>query len=293
MPDFNKLRNKDELESLYLGKVIVVVEDESDAKLFARLIGPGQGEYIEFQVPHEKGTGSRAVKLSVQTQREKNKRVYGLMDGEASVSYKGGYDKLRECVEPFFEIEGLDGVMFLAEHEAENILINYADVAAYIENDATLGNLGKRSSAEINDQIEEVVERHLWAAMCKYVSYEMHGEKCMDGVLNNTFHNELSSCQLMKLVKSGVVAKGGAWPDFLVRFKLLRSGTEAYFLKLDDASRKKARRRLTDGKAALSKIQSMFNIKATWQGHLVKEVAASSYARIFRDSLFRRTEITT
>lgn len=291
MPDFNKLRNKDELESLYLGKVIIVVEDESDAKLFGRLVGPGQGEYIEFQVPHEKGTGSRAVKLSVQSQREKNTRVYGLMDGEASVSCKGGYDKLRECGEPFFEIEGQEGVMFLAEHEAENILINYADVTTYIENDATLGNMGKRSSAEIDERIEEVVERHLWAAMCKYVSYEMHGAKCMDGVLSNTFHNDLSLCRLMKSVKSGVVDKGGDWPDFLVRLKLLRSGTEAYFQKLDAASRKKARRRLTDGKATLSKIQSMFGIRATWQGHLVKEVAASSYAKIFRDSLFKRTEI--
>lgn len=55
MPDFNQLRSKSELESLYLGKVIIVVEDESDAKLFQRLIGPGRGSSLSSKCPMRKG----------------------------------------------------------------------------------------------------------------------------------------------------------------------------------------------------------------------------------------------
>lgn len=290
MPDFNQLRSKNELESLYLGKVIVVVEGESDAKLFERLIGPGKREFIEFQVPHEKGTGCIAVKHSVQTQREKNKRVYGLLDGEASVSH-GGYDKFRECTDPFFELDDLDGVMFLADYEAENILINHADIVTYIENDVPLHGLGGRSAAEIDAKIEAVVERQFWAAMCKYVSYEMHKANLMDGALANTFFVDASLCRSMKSIKHGVIGKKGDWRAFMLRLKSLRGRTESYLQSLSPPAQKKARRRLADGKMALAKIQSIFGLKAAWQGHLVKEAASSSYSASFRDTLFQRTEI--
>jgi hypothetical protein len=292
MPDFNQLRSKSELESLYLGKVIVVVEDESDAEFFQRLIGPGHGEFIEFQVPHEKGTGCAAVKRSVEIQREKNKKVFGLLDGEASVSHNG-YEKLMECVDPFFEVDDLDGVMFLAEHETENILINYADIVTYIENDVSLHGLGKRSASDIDDSIEEVVYRQYWAALCKYVSYEMHEAKLMSGVLANTFYADASACRSMKSIKNAVTAKNGDWRNFMVRFKKMLNGTESYLNKLGNEERKKARRRLTDGKIALAKIQSIFGLKPTWQGHLVKEIAASAYSTDFRKSLFGKTGIKT
>lgn len=242
-------------------------------------------------MPHEKGTGCIAVKHSVQTQREKNKRVYGLLDGEASVSYDG-YSKFKECTEPFFEVDGLDGIMFLAEHEAENILLNYADVVTYIENDATLPDLGKRSPIEIEAKIEEVVERHFWAAMCKYVSYEMHKANLIDGVLANTFHTESSLCRSMQSIKDNVTGKNGDWRIFMLRLKELRRGTESYLQSLSPAASKKARRRLTDGKKALDKIRSIYGLRPTWQGHLAKEVASSGYSATFRDRLFRRTEIT-
>ncbi|ANT54811.1 hypothetical protein [Mesorhizobium amorphae] len=290
MPDFNQLRSKNELESLYLGKVIVVVEDDSDAELYQRLIGPGKGEFLEFQVPHEKGTGCGAVKHSVKVQREKNKRVYGLLDGEVSVSHDG-YDKFRECTDPIFEMHGLDGLMFLAEHEAENILINHADIETYIEHDVSLHGLGKRSPVEIETKVEAVVDRQFWAAMCKYVSYEMHKEKQMEGVLGNTFYADASLCRSMKLIKSGVIGQKGDWKTFKSRLKKLRGGTETYLQSLSPASRKKARRRLADGKMALAKIQSVFGLKPTWQGHLVKEVAASAYATDFRIHLFEKTQI--
>lgn len=290
MPDFNQLRSKNELESLYLGKVIVVVEDDSDAELYQRLIGPGKGEFLEFQVPHEKGTGCGSVKHSVKTQREKNKQVYGLLDGEASVSH-GGYEKFRQCTDPFFEVDGLDGVMFLAEHELENILINHADIETYIEHDVSLHGLGKRSPAEIDSKIEAVVERQFWAAMCKYVSYEMHTDKQMDGALGNPFYPDASRCHSMQLIKTAVTGKKGDWKVFKARLKMLRGGTETYLNSLGPAARKKARRRLADGKIALSKIQSVFGLKSTWQGHLVKEVVGGGYANDFRTHLFEKTGI--
>lgn len=290
MPDFNQLRSKNELESLYLGKVIVVVEDDSDAELYQRLIGPGKGEFLEFQVPHEKGTGCGAVKNSVMTQREKNKRVYGLLDGEASVSH-GGYAKFRECTHTFFEVDGLDGLMFLAEYEVENILINHADIETYIEHDVSLRALGKRSPAEIETKVEAVVERQFWAAMCKYVSYEMHTAKLMEGALGNPFHPDASLCRSMLLIKTQVTGKKGDWRVFKSRLKTLRGETESYLDGLGPAERKKARRRLTDGKVALSKLQSVFGLKSTWQGHLFKEVAAGVYATDFRTHLFEKTGI--
>lgn len=215
------------------------------------------------------------------------------MDGEASVSHDG-YDKFRECTDPMFELDGLDGLdglMFLAEHEAENILINHADIETYIEHDVSLHGLGKRSPAEIETKLEAVVERQFWAAMCKYVSYQMHQEKQMEGVLGNTLYADASLCRSMKLIKSGVTGNKGDWDIFKSRLKKLRGGTETYLQSLAPDARKKARRRLADGKIAVAKIQSVFGLKPSCQGHLVKEAVGSAYATDFRTHLFEKTEI--
>ncbi|NTZ91998.1 hypothetical protein [Agrobacterium tumefaciens] len=190
-------------------------------------------------------------------------------------------------------MENLEGIMFLAEHEAENILINYADIVTYIENDVSLHGLGKRSASDIDDGIEEIVYPQYWAALCKYVSYERHKAKLMSGALANTFYADASSWRSMKSIKDAVTSKNGDWRDFMVRFKEMRNRTEGYLNQLGDEERKKARRRLADGKIALAKIQSVFGLKATWQGHLVKEVAASAYSTDFRKSLFDKTGIKT
>ena len=293
MPNLSSVLDTRELSNLYTGKVIVFVEAESDANLFNRFIGPGYGEFIEFQVPGEKASGCEAVKGRVRQERNSNKRIYGLIDGEAAVGYGAGFDKLLKCDKPLFDLEDerLEGILFLAEHEAENILIIYADVCTYIAADETLAGLGKRNIEQITDGLAFIVERQFWAAICKYASYRLYSSREMSGILSNSFFEDTSAYVSMRSIKAKVKEKEGSWHRFLGEVKTLRASANEHMGTLDSRGQNKIRLRLADGKMVLNRLQNVFNVQPKWQGHLTKEVAESQYADDFRDELFQRTGI--
>lgn len=292
MANFADIADGDELENKYTDKVIVYVEAEGDAKLFDKLIGPGHGERIEFKVPPVGGTGSGPAKARVRMERPTNKKVFALIDGEASLDAEDGFDAFLTCDTPtFVSVDpNLEGVIFLGEHEAENILLRRADICSYIAADETLAGMGKRDRAEVAAAVKEIVERYVSSAVCKYTSVRLHSADGMDIVLDSgIFWDDRSRTSVLRDLKAKVAEANCAWADFRGELKVLLRKIVARLNGLREELRFDERARLADGKSALKKIRHIFKVQPTWEGHLVSELAKSPYANDFREDLFIRT----
>ncbi len=292
MANLSQISDPAELDNIYIGKVVVYVEAESDANLFGVLVGPGHAERIEFKIPPEGGTGCGPAIARVKSERATNKKVFGLIDGEAAASSHLGFEKMLECVEPTFVVDDpeLDGVLFLAEHEAENILLRHTDVCHYVVKDRTLAGMHTRSADEVRQLINRVVDRYFSSAVCKYTSARLHSARAISGILDSgMFFNDLSRTGFLKLLKAKVTAAGCSWEVFRSEFKSLLRLIKARFDTMEEVLKSAERKRLSDGKSVLAKIQNVYGVNKYWEGHLADELAKLPYATEFRENVFSRT----
>tara|TARA_R110000796_G_scaffold250870_1_gene381071 strand:+ start:10517 stop:11401 length:885 start_codon:yes stop_codon:yes gene_type:complete len=292
MGNFANIKDGDELDNKYSGKVIVYVESESDIKLFDKIIGPGFAERLEFKVPPTGGTGCEPAKKRVLLERPKNDRVYALLDGEVGVSSSDGFERLLSCSSTIFTSGDaeLDGIIFLAEHEAENILLRRADICAFIASDDSLVKLGRKQEAEIRLVMETTIDHYFKFAVCKYASARLHFSKQMDGILDSgLFWQEVSRSKLLKKIKAKVSDQNCNWQRFLMELRALQAQIEKYFEEMDDEQREAERLRLADGKSAMKKLRVVYKVSPGVEGHLLNEVVKDDYARQFRQELFDRT----
>ncbi|URK89511.1 ATP-binding protein (plasmid) [Rhizobium sp. RCAM05350] len=292
MANLSQISDTAELDNKYIGKVVVYVEAESDANLFEVLVGPGHAERIEFKTTPEGGNGCGPTTARVKRERVTNRKVFGLIDGEAATSSHLGFEKMLSCVEPTFVVDDpeLEGVLFLADHEAENILLRHSDVCHFIVNDTPLAGMKSRTADEVRKYINGIVDRYFSSAICKYTSARLHSANAMAGILDSgMFFNDLSRSKFLKLLQAKVVAAGCSWEDFRTELDTLRGLIETRFATMEDELKEEERKRLSDGKSALARIKHQFGVSKSWEGHLANELAGLPYAAEFRESVFRRT----
>lgn len=291
MANLSQISDPDELDNKYSGKVIVYVEAQSDANLFDVLVGPGHAERIEFKITPDGSGGSGPTKARVKLERYGNKKVFGLVDGEAAASTLHGFERMLECVEPIFTLDDpeLDGVMFLADHEAENILLRHTDVCHYVVADTTLIGMHGRKAGEVRDFINAIVDRYFSSALCKYTSARLHTANSITGILDSRmFFEDHSRTDFLRLLQAKVKAADCSWEDFRAELKTLLRLVKARFDTLEDALKSEERKRLSDGKSAMSKIKVKFNVHKQWEGHLAVELAKMPYATEFRETIFAK-----
>ncbi|HCL3251941.1 TPA: hypothetical protein N2A09_005774 [Pseudomonas aeruginosa] len=296
MANFADILDGDELDNKYAGKVIVYVEAEADANLFNKLIGPGWAELIEFKVPPVGGAGCGPAKARVKIERQTNSKVFALIDGEAAVEAVDGFDKLLDCSLPIFVTDDpeLEGVLFIGEHEVENILLRKGDLCNYIVADTTLSAMGRNNPADVRLVLERIVALYLLGALCKYASARLHSNGQMSGILDTKiFGSETSRLRplIFAKLKEQVEAAQGSWDEFRNELKDLIRKVSFKIKSLDAEHGYDERARLADGKAVLKKIKNKYGINSRWEGHLASEIAKLSYASEFRENLFSRTGI--
>lgn len=292
MPALSSLRDTTALRHRYVRKVIVYVESDSDANLFRTIVGPGYTEHIEFEVPPEKGTGCGPAKACVEKYRRENPQIYALLDGEAAVPEADGFENFVKSDATIFSLSDSSGVLYLADHEAENILLRHADIVTYIVDQTTLANLGKNRPEEVTEKLSSIMERQFLAALCKYASYLLHAGGKIAGVLSGTHANDASDAEIRELLKERVLKGSCDWQTFETELDKVRDHIVLHMEAMDDNGKTTTKWRLADGKIALKRVQHTYGINATWEVPLAKEVAQSEYARQFREDLFRFTNIS-
>lgn len=291
MPDLSSLRDTTALRHRYVQQVIVYVESDSDANLFRTIVGPGYNEHIKFETPPEKGTGCGPAKAWVEKYRKDNSQIYALLDGEAAVTEDNGFEQFVKSDAAIFSLSKLDGVLYLADHEAENILLRQTNIVTYIVDQTTLAELGKKKPEEVNEKVSSIVERQFRGALCKYASYLLHADGKITGVLSGTHANDASDVEINKLLEERVLEGSCDWRTFEAELNKVREHVVLHMETMDENGKTTTRWRLADGKIALTQVRHTYGIKATWEVPLAKEVAHSEYARRFREDLFRLTNI--
>lgn len=291
MPDLASLRDSTALRHRYVQKVIVYVEADSDVNLFRTIIGPGYDEYIQFETPPEKGTGCGPAKACAEKYRKGNPRVYALLDGEAAVPEDDGFEQFVKSDAAIFSLGGQDGVLYLADHEAENILLRQADIVAYIVDQTTLAELGKNKSEEVIETVTSIVERQFLGALYKYASCLLHACGKISGVLSGTHAADAPDVELLNLLKERVLKGECDWQTFEDELKNVRDFIILHMQTMDEEGIKATKWRLADGKIALGRVRNTYHINQTWEVPLARVVAQSAYAGRFKEDLFRLTNI--
>lgn len=291
MPDLSTLRDTTALRHRYVRKVIVYVESDSDANLFRTIVGPGYNEHIQFETPPEKGKGCGPAKAYVEKYRKDNLPIYALLDGEAAVPEADGFEKFVKSDTAIFSLSDSDGILYLADHEAENILLRQSNIVTYIIDQATLADLGKKKPEEVTEKVSSIVERQFLGALCKYASYLLHAGGKIAGVLSGTHAIDTSDVETRKLLEERVLKNSCDWQTFEAELDKVREHVVLHMETMDENGKTTTKWRLADGKIALKRVQNTYGINPTWEVPLAKEVAQSEYARRFREDLFRLTNI--
>jgi hypothetical protein len=294
MPSLSEVGNEDDLENRYLDKVIVYVEGPDDERVFHRLLGFNFAERLEFKAPLEAGSGCGVVLNEVGRQRAKgNRKIYGLLDGEAAAAV-GQLNALLDNEAFLFSVAKpeLDGILFLAEHEVENILLRHADVFGYITNDAKLGSTGERDPGVVRRDIAELTRRFFRAALFKYASANMYCGGKMAGILNVArFRGDESSLAVARALRTQLSAQGIDWQAFMAEVFDITRILRARFKQssMCNADQHREMLRLADGKGMMVGVARRFSLHDKWEGHLLASLAASTYATNLQAELLAAT----
>lgn len=298
MPKLSQVGSPEALDNRYVDKTIVYVEAESDAKAFARIIGLDLTERLEFKTPVVTGGGFMSVRDQVKALRPQNPKVFGLVDGEAAAS-AGGLSRLLTCTNTLFPCPGnpeYEGVLFLAEHELENILIRHGRICEHIAKEVNLADLGNVSSQEIQSTVTKLGARFFASAILKYAAVNLrHSGQLYDPVEAGRYQGSESSSAIFRALKVKVEAKGLDWLVFVEQVYTVLGDLRAHFKSngLTQADRQLQFLRLADGKGLMTRLKKDFkSTGGRWDGHLLAAVVASKYAPLFRDELLEFTKAT-
>ncbi|NGP16524.1 hypothetical protein [Devosia aurantiaca] len=291
MPSLGQIGDTTALKHAYIRKVVVYVESQSDVKLFRTIVGTGFQQYIDFEVPPDGGTGCGPVRAAVEKYRPKNPQVFALLDGEASVDQEDGFARFVGTDAAIFSLPQSEGVLYLADHEAENILFRQSDIVAYIADQTRLEELGMRDPVEILDTISAIVDRQFEGALCKYASYLLKAKKKMDGVLSATHKNKLADDELLELLIKRVEKQNCDWETFKAELDQVRSHIVLHIESLGEDGELTTVWRLADGKLAFDTMRDAYSIPPTCEAPLARKIADTEYAERFRLDLFRLTDI--
>lgn len=300
MPRLSEIGDNEAIDNRYVRKVIVYVEAETDATIFYGLTEPGIREYLEFKTPTSLSTGGNAVAEEVRRRRAEYPRTFGLIDGEDAAKF-GAIDDLLSCKSTMFKLPGREeGLIFLGQHEAENVLILHGGLADLIRRDCSIMSSVALTDVEIAERVASVVRRFFHAALLKYASMTLNfganqirpksGCKVIDSA---RFLSTEDTSTIVEGIKGSIEAEGLVdWDDLLSEVKRTWMIVRAEYVRSrpDAAQCAIERMRLADGKSVVKKLATLSSSDAAkWNNHLLETAKKSAYAREFRDDLLSLT----
>ncbi|MDQ1232267.1 hypothetical protein [Sphingomonas sp. SORGH_AS_0879] len=300
MPRLSEIGDNEAIDNRYARKVIVYVESEADATIFYGLTEPGIREFLEFKPPTSLSRGADAVIEEVRLRRPQYRRTFGLIDGEEAAGY-GAIDVLLECRTTIFRLqEAEEGLIFLGQHEIENVLILHGGLAELIRRDRSILSSAELSDGEIAERVATVVRQFFQAALLKYASMTYNhlvnkvtpksGCKVIDSA---RFLRSAPRGAVLGEIKASVEAEGiVAWDDLMREVKRTWRLVRREFIdtRPDSARCGLERMRLTDGKSVVARLAALSSSDSgKWSNHLLETAKTSDYADRFRAELLEFT----
>lgn len=300
MPRLSEIGDSEDILNRHGRRIVVYVEADTDVTIFYGLTDPGIREYLEFKTPTSLNTGGHAVADEVRVRREQYPKTYGLIDGEDAAKF-GAVDEFLACQSTMFKTAlGIDGLIFLGQHEAENVLILHGDLHDLIRRDQGILASASMTDPEISDRIATVVRRFFHAALLKYASMTLNhqgnqavpksGCKVIDSARFLASENRKA---IVASIKASVEAEGVVkWDEVLDEVKRTWNIVRNKYSqgRPDDTKCALERMRLTDGKCVVKKLAAMSSSDPTkWSNHLLETARKSAYAQQFQAELLTMT----
>jgi hypothetical protein len=289
MPDLSLIADPEALDNRYTGKIVVYVEGDEDEAILSRIMGPDVADRIEFKLPLLKGNGHGVVIRRVLDERPSNARVFGLVDGEAAAAF-GYLDHLLNCNEPIFVVPEptLAGIIFLGEHEIENLLLRHCNLIDYLSSHASINGLKHISQDAIATDLTSISRRFMLAAYLKYASACLSASDPSVSPLNvDGFRGDGKVLHLVGDARR----KFGARDRDLIR-RLLAIAKQIRAKVRPGITLIEERVRLADGKGLKIRTFSTFQMRPEHEGHLLERVRTSAFAGTFRTALLTEVKGT-
>ncbi len=293
MAGLGQYADSDALEHKYLGKFIFYVEGQTDAGFFRHCVATGNDEHLEFKSLPEITGSSAAIARAREERNSNNPLVFALVDGEMAVERPGGFQRFLECDETVFQLdeEGYEGVVFLAQHEMENIVLQHADLCAHILDDVSFATLGSRDRATVESTIAMVLERQFNGALCKYAMVHLVHRNRTGKVLAKVYWGDETIDE--DHLRERVTAAKFVWDEFTAERSVVHSAVQQRLDGLPDITRTYHRNRIVDGKTALAYLEHTFGIAKNWHGHLIKQMSDTPYFTRLRDEILQIARATS
>lgn len=291
MPKLGSIKDPVELDNLYADKVIVYVEGAEDFAFFNDLVGREMADRLEFKIPEEKGSGYHVVKSRVANERAGNPKIHGLLDGETAVSMDRFADFLASDG-VLFSLAGAehDGLMFLSEHELENIVLCHARVPEFLSAHVPFVAIGSRPVAVVERELVTLARRFYLLALLKFAAGRFHAAgtpcKAVDQY-SGLFDTPQGVAQILRFLRPRIVAAGIDWPTFIAAIRTFASSVRGHFEQrgFDEEERRKHVLRMSDGKNFLKRVRGKYHGSPSWEGALTGRVKSYGYVARFRTAL--------
>lgn len=290
MPELSVFIDVEEMDNRYIGKCVVYVEGKDDRNVWERIVGSDLADRLEFKVPLAEGAGSEVVLNRVSVERPNNSKIFGLVDGEVAAQF-GEVLRLIDCSEVLFELQErrCDGILFLSAHELENVLVGHSCLAAFVERNVALKQLGAISRKEVEQNILKQAKRFYVAALIKYTWAHMYFRGLANGIGDvDHFRSDNGVTVEIQNAKQKIEQK---FSDDSREFRqqLVQIGrwvkARMDLVKRGGASTDGEFVRLAEGKGLLIKLRSHWKFTSANDGLLVENVYRSDFASKFREQL--------
>lgn len=286
MPNLTEIEDSDAVDSIYAARAVVYVEAEEDSVVFARLVGMHAAQMVDFKAPRNGHGGWAAVCDQVERERQSgNLDVFGLVDGDAAACL-GRWRDLVDAEGVIFDLCRSRGMLCLADHELENLLLRFGGICAYLADDVALSKLSSRSQADIELTLHRLTRRFFHAAVLGYAVQHLHhsGKRypaVSVGVLQDS---SVRTGAIRTDLKERAEHSGLDWKDFLAQVYEIKGALRGRFRResMSAASRSVHLLRLADGKELMKKIIGCYKASSRTHGHLVQTLVGSEYATEFR-----------
>ena len=291
MPSLKHISDPTELDNLYSDKVIVYVEGTEDLAFFNDLVGPDIADRLEFKVPDANGSGYHMVRSRVAMERAANPKIHGLLDGETAVTMDA-FGALLASRNILFGLEGEEnaGLLFLSEHELENLVLCHARLPDFIAQNVPFALIGTRPVETVERELATLAKRFYLLALLKFAAGRFHaaGTPCKAIDQNaGMFISKMGVAKILQLLKPKIEGAQIEWNAFIEAVRAFSDGVKAHFdaQNLDRDARHKEIMRLADGKSMLRRIRGDYNGQPSWEGLLQGRLKHYGYATAFRNEL--------
>lgn len=291
MPNLTEIEDSDAVDSIYAARAVVYVEAEEDSEVFARLVGMHSAEKVDFKAPRNGHGGWQAVCDQVERERQGgNLDVFGLIDGDAAACL-GQWRDLIDANGVIFDLYQRRGMLCLADHELENLLLRYGGICAYLADDVALNKLSSRSLADIEETLRRLTRRFFHAAVLRYAVQHFHhsGRRYPAVTVGRLQDSSVRTGAVRTDLKRRTDRAGLNWEEFVAQVYEIKGALRERFRKegMSASLRSIHLLRLSDGKELLKKMISIYNANVRTQGHLVQTLISSEYAKEFRSHILK------